>query len=216
MSVQVNPDKVFTLKGKSEYNVRIPRDSNTCWICGACVLSDGQVLVADSANNKVKLLNQQYQVVSHCGVAAIPRDMCLITPSEVAVTVTDGRTHEVQFITVKQSLLVLGRKFQLQHPCTGIAHDQNDLFITSGRALFKYSLSGKQVCRLFKSPRGVEWAGKNHAGFILMSLGIFFINLYKIIFVECKWVNILLQQQENSSLSLIYKHELSSILTVNT
>ncbi|KAH3693011.1 hypothetical protein DPMN_193348 [Dreissena polymorpha] len=77
--------------------------------------------------------------------------MCLITPSEVAVAVSDNRNkHEVQFITVTQSKLVSGRKFRLQHECSGIAHYQGDLFIGSGEALFKYTLSGKQVCRLYE------------------------------------------------------------------
>ncbi|KAH3713335.1 hypothetical protein DPMN_073125 [Dreissena polymorpha] len=115
-----------------------------------CVFSDGRVLVADYYNKKVKLLNQQYQVVSRCVLIYHPLDICLITPSEVAVTVDDGLTHGVQFLTVKKSLLALGRKFQLQHECRGIAHNQSDLFLTSDQALFKYSLSGKQVCRLYE------------------------------------------------------------------
>ena len=54
-------------------------------------------------------------MVSHVGVTAEPQDMCMITPSEVAVAVDVG--YEVQFITVNQSQLVLARKFQLPHTC---------------------------------------------------------------------------------------------------
>ncbi|KAH3895018.1 hypothetical protein DPMN_019178, partial [Dreissena polymorpha] len=151
-SVQGNPDKVFTVQWKSTHNVRIPSDSATCLINAICVLPDGKVLVADYRNKKVKLLDQQYQVFSHCGVTDYVKDMCLITPSEVAVAVSDDSTKtEVQFITVTQSKLVSGRKFRLQHKCTGIAHYQGDLFICSGEELFKYTLSGKQVCRLNES-----------------------------------------------------------------
>ena len=78
-------------------------------------------------------------------MAAYPWDMCLITPSEVAVALGD---HGVQFITVTQSKLVPGRRLQLQHKCYGIVHDQGDLFICSNTALYKYSLSGKLVFRL--------------------------------------------------------------------
>ncbi|KAH3894931.1 hypothetical protein DPMN_019091 [Dreissena polymorpha] len=99
-------------------------------------LSQPSVLVADYTNKKVKLLDQQYQVLSHFGVTNNVLDMCLITPSEVAVAVYDDIT---------QSKLVSGRKFRLQHECTGIAHYQGDLFICSGEALFKYTLSGKQT-----------------------------------------------------------------------
>ncbi|XP_052259141.1 uncharacterized protein LOC127863446 isoform X2 [Dreissena polymorpha] len=145
--------KVFKVQGKSEYNVRIPSDSGyKCYISGICVLPDGQVLVVDWENKNVKLLNQQYQVVSHWDVNAGPVDICLITPSEVAVTVNDhdSKIHEVQFITVNQGKLVPGRKFQLQHECRGITHQNGDLFVTSGQQLYKYTLNGKLICRLYQ------------------------------------------------------------------
>ncbi|KAH3812306.1 hypothetical protein DPMN_140735 [Dreissena polymorpha] len=146
--------KVFNVQSNTEHNVRIPSDSyvKTCCITGICVLTDGQVLVADWQNGKVKLLNQQYQVVSYWDVTATIYDMCLITPSEVAVAVHENasNTHEVQFIKVTQSQLIPGRKLKLQHECYGIAHHQGELFICSGTALFEYILNGKLVCRLYE------------------------------------------------------------------
>ncbi|KAH3808887.1 uncharacterized protein LOC127834542 [Dreissena polymorpha] len=144
--------KAFNVQRKSVHNVRIPSDSYECSIAGICVLTDGQVLVADSKNKRIKLLNQQYQVVNHWDVTAGPWDICLITSSEVAVAVNDhdSKIHEVQFITVNQGKLVSGRKFQLQHECTCITHHQGDLFVTSGKELYKYSLNGKLICRLYQ------------------------------------------------------------------
>ncbi|XP_052260768.1 uncharacterized protein LOC127864914 [Dreissena polymorpha] len=148
--------KAFNVQRKSVHNVKIPSDSYECSIEGICVLTDGQVLVADYFNKRVKLLNQQYQVVSHWDVNAQPVDICLITPSEVAVAVNDhdSKIHEVQFITVNQGKLVSGRKFQLQHECTFITHHQGDLFVTSGQELYKYSLNGKLICRLYQDRSG--------------------------------------------------------------
>ncbi|XP_052275076.1 uncharacterized protein LOC127874641 isoform X2 [Dreissena polymorpha] len=140
------PNHVFTVNGKSVHNVKMPSDSDTCWITAVCALPNGQVLVADSNNKNVKLLNQQYRVVSHLDVRYEPWDMCLITPTEVAVAVHD----EVQFITVSQSQLAKGRKLKLQHYCTGIAHNQGDLYICSDTALYKFTLSGELVCRLYE------------------------------------------------------------------
>ncbi|KAH3721250.1 hypothetical protein DPMN_064169 [Dreissena polymorpha] len=145
--------KVFNVQSNAKHNVRIPSDSYECSITGICVLTDEQVLVADRGNKRFKLLNQQYQVVSHWDVARVyVRDMCQITPSEVAVALdkTPSNTHNVQFITVTQSQLTLGRKLELQHGCTGIACHQGELFICSGSALYKYALSGKQLCRLYE------------------------------------------------------------------
>ncbi|KAH3879183.1 hypothetical protein DPMN_003085 [Dreissena polymorpha] len=54
--------------GKSVHNVKMPSDSETCCITAVCALPNGQVLVADYFNKRVKLLNQQYHVVSHLDV----------------------------------------------------------------------------------------------------------------------------------------------------
>ncbi|KAH3703922.1 uncharacterized protein LOC127860877 isoform X3 [Dreissena polymorpha] len=153
--------KAFNVQSNTEHNVRIPSDSYECSITGICVLTDGQVLVADRGNNRVKLLNQQYQVVSHCDVTEYVEDMCQITPSEVAVALDDdSNTHNVQFITVSQSQLTLGRKLELHHGCSGIACHQGELFICSGTALFKYILNGKQLCRLYEDRSSVNTVWK--------------------------------------------------------
>ncbi|KAH3897727.1 hypothetical protein DPMN_021922 [Dreissena polymorpha] len=163
--------KAFNVQSNTKHNVRIPSDSGKCWIIGMCVLTDGQVLVAYWKNKRCLLLNQQYQVVSHCDVTEYVWDMCQITPSEVAVAVDDNasNTHNVQFITVTQSQLTLGRKLELQHGCTGIAHHQGELFICSGTELYKYTLNGKQVCIIYED-RSSDYTGKNYGGFILITL----------------------------------------------
>ncbi|KAH3718914.1 hypothetical protein DPMN_061740 [Dreissena polymorpha] len=159
--------KVFKVQRKSVHNVRIPSDSNSCHITGMCALPDGQVLVADRDNKRVKLLSQQYKVVSHWDVNAEPQDICQITPSEVAVlAVNISNIHGVQFITVNQGKLVPGRKFQLQHECRFIAHHQGDLFVTSVQELYKYTLNGKLICRLYN---GGLSGGKNHGESILIT-----------------------------------------------
>ncbi|KAH3895148.1 hypothetical protein DPMN_019308 [Dreissena polymorpha] len=157
-------NKVFTVNGKSVHNVKMPSDSDTCWISAVCALPNGQVLVADCINKRVKLLNQQYRVVSHLDFRGNPLDMCLITPTEVAVAMYG----KVQFITVSQSQLAKGRKLKLQHSCRGIAHNQGDLYICSDTALYKFTLSGKLVCRLYED-LSAKYTGKNHGGFILIT-----------------------------------------------
>ncbi|KAH3894438.1 hypothetical protein DPMN_018595 [Dreissena polymorpha] len=162
--------KVFNVQSITKHNVRIPSDKYVCNIRGICVLPDGQVLVVDWTHQNVKLLNQQYKVVSHWDVNAYPRAICLITSSEVAVAVNDhdSKIHEIQFIIVNQGKLVGGRKFQLQHECIGIAHHQGDLFVTSGQELYTYTLNGKQICSIFED-RSFEYTGTNHGESILIT-----------------------------------------------
>ena len=161
LRVQENPNKVFTVQGKSVHNVKISSDSKECYITAICVLPEGPVLVADRRNNKIKLLDQQHQVVSHCSVTEFPSDMCQITPSEVAVTLEND---EVQFITVNNRKLVTGGRLQL-HACFGIACHQEDLYITDQTALYKYTLSGKQVGKMYEDKSG-SYTGKNPSGLI--------------------------------------------------
>ncbi|KAH3768185.1 hypothetical protein DPMN_169397 [Dreissena polymorpha] len=155
MVLEENPNKVFTVQGKSVHNLRISSDSRDCEITAICGLPEGQVLVADNMNMKVKLLDQQYQVVSHCSVNVLPWDMSQITPSMVAVTVEDmHEVHEVQFITVKNRKLARGMKLKFQHECFGIAVHQDDLFITADTALYKHTLSGILVNKMYEDTSG--------------------------------------------------------------
>ncbi|XP_052255547.1 uncharacterized protein LOC127861185 isoform X1 [Dreissena polymorpha] len=141
-----NADQVMRIDGKSEFDVRVQGDE-ACCIEDICVLPSGQVLVVYSDNNKVMLLNKQYQVVSHCSVSDGPWVICQITPSEVGVTV--GK--QVQFIKVNNNQLVKDRKLKFQHDCYGIASHRGDLFVTSGTELYNYSLDGKLVSKLHEN-----------------------------------------------------------------
>ncbi|XP_052235067.1 uncharacterized protein LOC127847287 isoform X6 [Dreissena polymorpha] len=154
---QGNPNKVITVQGKSEHNVNISSDSQKCCsITAICVLPDRKVLVVDNDNANVKLLDQQYHVVSHWSATGRPVGMCEITPGEVAVTLNcpDTKTHKVQFITVNNRQLVMGKKLQFQHTCSGIAFHQEDLYITSNTALYMYTYSGKFVSKMYEDTSG--------------------------------------------------------------
>ncbi|XP_052248814.1 uncharacterized protein LOC127856561 isoform X1 [Dreissena polymorpha] len=151
LTVQGFPDQVIRIDGKSEYDVRLRNDSNnefSCSIRDICVLPSGEVLVLDDENRNVKLLNQHYQLVSHCSVSGEPRFMCQITSSEVGVTISGISCKGVQFIKVNNNQLVKDRMLEFQHCCFGIAFHQEDLFVTSGTELYNYSLSGKLGSKL--------------------------------------------------------------------
>ncbi|XP_052246877.1 uncharacterized protein LOC127855393 [Dreissena polymorpha] len=155
VSAQGDSDQVISVRQISRYNVSLPSDSHAFLDIGAiCDLSDDQILVADRFSKRVKLLNDQYQVVGHCDLTVW--DMCKISPSEVAVILYPDSigarwTDEVHFVSVNGWRLVKGRKLQFQHHCKGIAHDQRDLYVTSGTALYKYSMSGDLLKKLYEN-----------------------------------------------------------------
>ncbi|KAH3701939.1 hypothetical protein DPMN_076937 [Dreissena polymorpha] len=161
LTVRGNPDQIIRFDGKYEYDVGVQGDSTCCRIEDICVLPGGQVLVVDSQNKKVMLLNKQYQLVSHFSVSDTPQCMCQITPDEVGVTVGS----EVQFIKVYNNQLVKDRKLKFHQYCYGIAFHQGDLYLTFCSALYKYSLDGKLGIKLYEDNSN-KWTGKNHGDFI--------------------------------------------------
>ena len=154
LTLKQNPDKVLTMKRKYEYNVNIPIDTaRNCSITGICSLPSGQVIVADFNNEKVKLFDQHYNTSSRCDMSCAPIDICLITSSEVAVTLDGGG---VQFISVSNGQLVNGRKLQLPYKAAGICHHQGALYITALSALYHYTLTGDLVKMLYKDTGGAH------------------------------------------------------------
>ncbi|KAH3704140.1 hypothetical protein DPMN_079195 [Dreissena polymorpha] len=167
LKVQGNPNQIIRMYEKSEYNVRARWDNVllNCSIIDVCVLPSGLVLAADDFNNNVKLLNQQYQVVSQCSVSGQPFNMSLITPSEVGVTVGS----KIKFIEVNNSKLVKVRKLQLQHTCKGIAYHEGNLFVTSGTALYKYRYAQNDKIGRKLHENKYENTGKNLVGYIFIN-----------------------------------------------
>ncbi|KAH3718401.1 hypothetical protein DPMN_061205 [Dreissena polymorpha] len=119
-------------------------------ITAICFLSNDQIFVAYQYCNNIKILNHQYQVVSEYTFTAHPHDICQITPSEVAVVVNDDKTHEVQFVSVNDGRLVIGTNLNFEHSYFGIARYRKNLYLTAGTALYKYSISGTRLNKLYQ------------------------------------------------------------------
>lgn len=149
MISQYNPDQMFTVEGVADFDVCIPSDEKHCWISAVCVLPDSQILLVDTNNETIKLLDQQYRMKSNILVTGFPDDMCNVTPNEVAVTVNTKRTHEVQFFTVTDGQLRKSRTLRFDHKCYGIAIYQRDLYIASNTELFKYTWEGTFVSKIY-------------------------------------------------------------------
>ncbi|XP_052271641.1 uncharacterized protein LOC127872348 [Dreissena polymorpha] len=147
LTIQGRQDLAITVASTTPISVKIPCDKSTSYIImGMCSLFNGQILLADHINNRLKLLDLQHNVVSFCDMSGSPYDMCLITPCQVAVAVGKG----IQFVSVHSGQLVKERDIQLPHECIGVAHHHGDLFVTSGTALYKYNLTGTLVKMMYE------------------------------------------------------------------
>jgi len=86
------PDHVFEVEKHVLHSAKVSDDKNTCYITGICRLANGEFLLSDTANSKLKLLNSSYRVVSTSDVPDWPQDVCSTGQREAAVSVDDTKT----------------------------------------------------------------------------------------------------------------------------
>ncbi|XP_052215630.1 uncharacterized protein LOC127834081 isoform X2 [Dreissena polymorpha] len=146
-----DPNQVIRVKTSKKYNVKIEKDTaNRCYISGICEIATGVLLITDKKNRKVKLLDQTMKVVAHYDLPSAPVSICSIDSSLVAVAMC---IYEVHFIRVTNLQLVKDRTMAFQHLCHGISHHKGNLFITTKKALYQYTVDGRLVSKLYKDTR---------------------------------------------------------------
>ncbi|KAH3880315.1 hypothetical protein DPMN_004227 [Dreissena polymorpha] len=148
------PDQIIKVTSRKKINVHITGDSHKCYITGICETSNGELLITDRWNCKVKLLNQTYKVVDHFELPDSPVSMYSIDPSLVAVITCES--SEFHFNRVTNGRLVQDRTLNLQHNCSGIAYHHSNLYITPGTALYQYSLDGTLLSKLNDDTTGLS------------------------------------------------------------
>ncbi|XP_052779507.1 uncharacterized protein LOC128216859 [Mya arenaria] len=145
-----DPNHVFSVSEYKEYNVKMSDDVYKCSISGVCELPSGEFVIADCNNWKVKLLDKEYRVIDHCDIPEYPWDVCHIDGNEVAVCVNS----ELHFINASKGKLVTTRKISFTHDCYAAAHHGGQLYISSGTALYVYTMSGQKVKMLYEDKSG--------------------------------------------------------------
>ncbi|XP_052781621.1 uncharacterized protein LOC128218112 [Mya arenaria] len=145
-----DPSHVFSVAEYKEYHVKMSDDKYLCYIHGVCEMSCGEFVIADFNNCKVTLFDKEFRMLDHCVVPEYPWDVCHIGGNEVAVCVNS----ELYFINATKGRLVTTRKLSLTHHCYTAAHHGGQLYISSGTALFIYTISGQKVKMLYENKSG--------------------------------------------------------------
>lgn len=149
---------IYHVKYSETHNVQTKGDFELCFITGCCQLPDGRLVLVDNGNQRVKLLNKTFHVLSHCYTPDYAMDVCTIRTNEVAVTVNNQRhsQHEIHFIKVINDELHFDTKINLTHDCAGIAHFADHLYIGSWNALFLYTTSGRFLRKIYENSSNGE------------------------------------------------------------
>ncbi|KAH3799542.1 hypothetical protein DPMN_153152 [Dreissena polymorpha] len=138
-----NPNQVIKVSDMTEHNIRVypdSGDSNKATIIGICELADGEFIIADSFNKKVKLLDDSFNVVSHLSFPSTPRQMCNVSAYSVALIFDD---RDLNFIRVNRQRIMVERIITFEHFCHGIGYHNNDIFVTDAKTIYCYSIEGQ-------------------------------------------------------------------------
>ncbi|KAH3698269.1 hypothetical protein DPMN_085788 [Dreissena polymorpha] len=163
--MNLNNDDAST-KSDDEIHIR-----GTC-ICG---FLSGHIVIAFS-NQTLALFDQQYRSISHTEISGTCTDICTIRPNEIAIALSnkpdssdDGSSgdetsemdtiHQVQLIGLDKGQLIKDMVIHLTHLCIGIASYKDDLYVTSGTALYHYKMTGSLVEKIYedKSDNRTVW-----------------------------------------------------------
>lgn len=143
---------VYQVKGKQKclINAGSDRKSNEIW--GSCQLSNGTFVVVDSSNQKVKLLNKDFTMVSSLEMSPMfPNDICHTNDTEIAVSSGGGPDrHEIWLISVKNGLFHLTDVLKFDHVCGGVTYRNDRFYISSKNTLYIYTKTGKLIKRLYE------------------------------------------------------------------
>jgi hypothetical protein len=97
------------------------------------MLPNGEVLLADKWNKRLKKLNSSYKVISYCDVTEIPFSVCYIG-NDTAVA---GLGDTIQYVNVSGNI-TRRQLVNLDHKCFGLACHGDILYVHSGDTIYKY------------------------------------------------------------------------------
>ncbi|KAH3793210.1 hypothetical protein DPMN_146715 [Dreissena polymorpha] len=70
----------------------------------------------------------------------------------MAVTVSNG----IHFLRVDGGKIKRKQVLKMNHVCYGIAHVDAEVFVTSGTALYEYTMDGRLVKKLYEDSTGPD------------------------------------------------------------
>ena len=150
------PDHVFEVETQVQHNVKVADDGETCYIAGICRLANGEFLLSDTTNSKLKLVSSSFKVISTLDVPDFPRELSSTGQLEAAVAVDNLKDrHEILLVRVKAGKIEHTRTIKLQHRCLGLAHCGGHLYISDWTALHVYDMASGQSRQLY-----IDWTGE--------------------------------------------------------
>jgi hypothetical protein len=116
-------------------------------------MDDGTILLADNYNSELKRLHSyNYTVTDYCDLPGKPWQVCMISNTQVAVTLISQQ--EVHFISLERKMRTTN-KINTDFTCVGVAYANNNLYISGlYTSVYMYTLSGRKLNQFSKDQSG--------------------------------------------------------------
>ncbi|XP_053398512.1 uncharacterized protein LOC128556840 [Mercenaria mercenaria] len=149
---RISEDEIDGKKEIVEHRIKVKKDKSTCDIYGCCVLPNGDILIVDNSNKRLKKLNQNFQVVSHISMSDKPWDVCNVENNEAAVALYDC----VQLINY-EGKLKRTRFVKFDHDSNGIAYNGKQFFVVDDWNVYSYTSDFQNKTVLYSCEAGKVW-----------------------------------------------------------
>ena len=115
------------IRSISKVNIRLPNDRKIPEIRGCCVMTDGQAVLCDGENYKIKLLDSSYKLIANLKLPARPYDISVLNDTEVIITIPVKK--QLLIVSVTSQLRII-RTIQLDKLCLGVDVSGGEIYIT--------------------------------------------------------------------------------------
>ncbi|XP_052225388.1 uncharacterized protein LOC127840959 [Dreissena polymorpha] len=152
---QYNPnDIIHSSSNATTITTKVQEDANDCSIRGISVCADDTIVVIDRDNKRIKLLDKAFNVICYLDMPIFAYDLSQVSLDEVVVTIDNDDIHGVEFYLIKNGSISKKMTLYLPHRCRGVTHSMGFLYITSGTALYQYSMTGQLLKKLYEDTSG--------------------------------------------------------------
>ena len=100
-----------------DVQIKLPDDKKTPWITGCTFMPDGQLVLCDRYNYKIKLLSSTLDITVSLGLDSWPWDISTVDSNTAVVTIPDRK--QLQFMQVVPTLKT-SQTIQLDQRCYGV------------------------------------------------------------------------------------------------
>ena len=119
----------LTVQSCSDVNIKLLEDDSCPYITGCVIMPDGNILICDRSNHKVKHLSKTHNtILDSIKLQGRTWDACMIDETTIIVCLPDNK--QLQYVEVKPALKK-GRTLTLDINCYGIDVVGEEIYVTS-------------------------------------------------------------------------------------